>query len=315
MNRSVPLTVILVLAVAASAAHAQNPFVAGPGPWDPAVPTPRSVLGYEIGDRFTSHHLLSRYLERVAAASRRIRVDTVAVTFEGREVFMVLASSEANMARLDQIRGDVNRLADPRGASAADLAAVATRTLPVAWLGYTVHGNEASGVEAAIALVYQLAAGRDAETQMLLDSLIVLIDPVENPDGHERHVQDVSRMRGALEVPVSSAAMIHQGTWPGARTSHYFFDLNRDWFTMSHPETQGRIAAMRRWWPMVAVDLHEMGSSATYYFAPPMAPVNRNVPESTRRWWDIYAQGNIAAFDQRGWSYFRRENYDEFYPD
>jgi hypothetical protein len=306
------LIAALALAILTRAAAAQNPF--GSGPYDPVVPTPRSVLGYEPGDRFTPHHMLSRYLERVAASSRRVHLDTVAVTFEGREVFLVEASSEANMARLDQIRADAARLADPRGASAADLQAALTRLPPVVWLGYTVHGGEASGVEAALALVYQLAAGRDAETQMLLDSLVVLIDPVENPDGHERHVQDVNRMRGALEVPVSPAALIHQGTWPGPRTSHYYFDLNRDWFALSHPETQGRVASFRRWWPLVAVDLHEMGSSATYYFAPPMAPVNANVPESTRRWWDIYAQGNIAAFDQHGWSFFRRENYDEFYP-
>jgi len=177
-----------------------------------------------------------------------------------------------------------------------------------------VHGNEASGVEAAIALVYQLAAGRDAETQLLLDSLIVLIDPVENPDGHERHVQEVNRIARRARGADVALRDDPRGTWPGPRTSHYYFDLNRDWFTMSHPETQGRIAAMRKWWPMVAVDLHEQGSSATYYFAPPMLPVNKNVPESTRRWWDIYAQGNIAAFDQHGWSFFRRENYDEFYP-
>jgi hypothetical protein len=301
-----------LLALAASAAAAQQPF--GSGPYDPAVPTPRSVLGYEVGDRFTPHHMLTRYIERVAAASRRIRVDTVALTFEGREVFLIAASSEANIARLDQIRADAARLAEPRGGSASDLAAAAARMPAVVWLGYTVHGNEASGVEAAIALLYQLAAGRDAETQLLLDSLVVLIDPVENPDGHERHVQDVNRLRGAFDVPTSPAAMVHQGNWPGPRTSHYYFDLNRDWFTMSHPETRGRIASFLRWWPMAAVDLHEQGSNATYYFAPPMGPVNANVPEIIRRWWDIYAQGNIAAFDQHGWSFFRRESYDEFYP-
>ena len=310
MNR--PVVAMAVLMLAARGLSAQQPW--GTGPYDPAVPTPRSVLGYEVGDRFTPHHMLSRYLERVAAASRRIRVDTVAVTFEGREVFLIALSSEANIARLDQIRAAAARLADPRGASAGDLQSVSTRMPPVVWLGYTVHGGEASGVEAAIALIYQLAAGRDAETQLLLDSLIVLIDPVQNPDGHERHVQDVTRMRGAGDVPVSPSAMIHSGNWPGPRTSHYYFDLNRDWFTLSHPETRGRIASFLRWWPMVAVDLHEQGFNATYYFAPPMGPVNANVPQNTRRWWDIYAQGNIAAFDQHGWSFFRREAYDEFYP-
>lgn len=296
---------------AAATARAQQPY--GTGPYDPAVPTPRSVLGYEVGDRFTPHHMLSRYIDRVAAASRRVHVDTVAVTFEGREVYLVAISSEANIARLEQIRADAGRLADPRNASSGDLSAAAGRMPATVWLGYSVHGGEASGVEAAIALIYQLAAGRDAETQLVLDSVVTLIDPVENPDGHERHVQDVNRMRG-LSTAVSPSAMIQQGNWPGPRTSHYYFDLNRDWFIMSHPETRGRIASFLRWWPMTVVDLHEQGFNATYYFAPPMGPVNANVPESIRRWWDIYATGNIAAFDQHGWSYFRREAYDEFYP-
>lgn len=108
--------------------------------------------------------------------------------------------------------------------------------------------------------------------------------------------------------------MIHQGTWPGARTSHYYFDLNRDWITLSHPETRGRVATMLEWYPHVAVDLHEMGSSSTYFFPPPMDPVNKNIPKSVIDWWGTYAAGNAAAFDANGWSYFRREGYDEFYP-
>jgi hypothetical protein len=311
MNRM--LLLAAALTTSAPAALAQQPF-GGSGPWDPAVPSPRAVLGYEPGQRFTPHAQLGRYLERLAATSHRIRVDTAALTFEGREAYVVVVSSEANVARLDQIRADLARLADPRGASGADLAALAARTPATVWLGYTVHGGEASGTEAAIALLYQLAAGRDEETRMILDSTVVLIDPVQNPDGHERHVQDVLRQLPATGVPISPAAMVHQGSWPGPRTSHYYFDINRDWFILSHPETRGRVRAFQRWWPMAAVDLHEMGSSSTYYFAPPMAPVNKNVPESTRQWWEIYAAANIAAFDEHGWSFFRREGYDEFYP-
>jgi hypothetical protein len=108
--------------------------------------------------------------------------------------------------------------------------------------------------------------------------------------------------------------MVQQGSWPGARTSHYYFDLNRDWFGLSHPETRGRVNAFVRWWPHVAVDLHEMGSNSTYFFAPPMEPVNKNVHASITKWWDIFAASNASAFDKHGWSYFRREGYDEFYP-
>ncbi|HEV2149783.1 MAG TPA: M14 metallopeptidase family protein, partial [Longimicrobiaceae bacterium] len=305
---------LLALALcAAPPAAAQHAFSAG-GDYDSAVPTPRSVLGYEVGERFTPHHLLMRYVERLAAASPRVRLDTVAHSFEGREVLRVTLTSEANARRLDAIRADAERLANPVGVPEAELRAAAARTPAIVWLGYTVHGNEASGTEAAIATLYQLAAGRDADTRAILDSTVVLIDPVQNPDGHERHVQDVMRMRGALGVPVSPAAMIHTGSWPGARTSHYLFDLNRDWFILSHPESRGRVRTFTTWWPHVAVDLHEMGSGSTYFFAPPMEPVNRNVHPNIVRWWDVFAAGNAAAFDREGWPYFRREGYDEFYP-
>ncbi|HJU88783.1 MAG TPA: M14 family zinc carboxypeptidase [Gemmatimonadaceae bacterium] len=309
MHRLAPL----LLALLSTPLAAQHALSSG-GSYDPAVPTPQSVLGYEVGEHFTKHHMLMRYLDRLAASSPRVRLDTVAHTFEGRELMMVIVTSEPNQRRLDQIRADAARIADPRGASAADLAAVTGRMPTIAWLGFTVHGPEASGAEAAIALLYQLAAGRDAETQMILDSVVVLIDPLQNPDGHERHAQDVTRMRTALGVPDHPDARIHNGTWPGPRTSHYYFDLNRDWYAMSHPETRGRTAAIMRWWPHVAVDLHEMSFNSTYFFPPTMEPINKIVHESILRWWDVYAEGLIETFDSNGWSFFRREGYDEFYP-
>ncbi len=296
-----------------TAVGAQHPFAAS-GAYDPTVPTPRAVLGYELGDRFTPHHLLMRYIERVALASKRLRVDTLARTFEGREVVVVIAASEANILRLPEIKAAAARLADPRGATGPEIDALVARTPAIVWLGYTVHGNEASGTEAAIAGIYQLAAGTDAETRLLLDSTVVLIDPVQNADGHERHAQDTWRARGSQGVNPTPGALVHSGAWPGPRTSHYYFDLNRDWFIQSHPETRARVGTVFSWWPHVAVDLHEMGFNSTYYFAPPMEPVNKNVPPVILQWWDIMAKGIGAAFDTRGWSYFRREGYDEFYP-
>jgi len=300
----------LLVPAAVTAQHSYN----APGSFDPAVPTPKSVLGYEVGERFTPHHMLMRYIDRLAATSRRVRVDTVAHTFEGRESVLVIATSEANHTRMPQIRADARRIGDPRGAAAGEVSTATGRMPSIAWLGYTVHGGEASGTEAAIALLYQLAAGRDAETQRILDSVVVLIDPVQNPDGHERHVQDVMRNRGAQGIPTTPGSMIHQGNWPGPRTSHYYFDLNRDWFLHSHPETRGRVRTFLEWYPHVAVDLHEMGSNSTYFFAPPMEPINKNVHASILQWWNVYARANASAFDRNGWSYFTREGYDEFYP-
>ncbi len=300
----------LLLPAGAAAQHA----LAAGGSYDPAVPTPASVLGYELGDRFTPHHMIARYLEAVAAASPRVRLDTAGYSFEGREVFLAVITSAANQARIEEIQAAARRLADPRGASRAGLDRDIASTPAIVWLGYTIHGNEASGVEAGLATLYQLAAGTDAETRMMLDSTVVLIDPVQNPDGHERHVQDVMRDLGAFGPDPYPAAMVHGAAWPGARTSHYLFDLNRDWFLHSHPETAARTRAFLDWAPHVAADLHEMGSSSTYFFAPPMEPYNPNVPPSIPEWWDIFAASNAEAMAARGWGFFTAESFDEFYP-
>jgi hypothetical protein len=297
----------------ASLLGAQHPL-GGTGPYDPAVPTPRAVLGYDLGDQFTQHHRIVKYAERLAATSRRVRLDTTAITHEGREVLLAIITSDRNQQNIEQIKRNAQRLADPRAVPAGELANIKAQLPAIVWLGFTVHGNEASGVEAALAMMYQLAAGQDAETRTILDSAVVLIDPVQNPDGHERHAQDVTRARSGTWIPPIGAALVHQGSWPGPRTNHYYFDMNRDWITHSQPETRGRIASMLEWYPHVAVDLHEMGSSSTYFFPPPMDPVNKNVPAVIRDWWSVYAAANAAAFDARGWSYFRREGYDEFFP-
>ena len=305
---------LLTCIAAASPAAAQHSYSEPNATYDPAVPKPRTLLGYELGDRFTTHRQMMRYIERLAATSRRLKVDTVARSFEGREMLIIAVSSEANIARLAQIQADAKRIAYPRGASASDLDAVARRLPSIVWLEHSVHGGEASGMEAGLALLYQLAAGSDADTKMALDSTVVLIDPNENPDGRERHTHDLERSWSAVGSATEPSALNNAGSWPGPRTSHYYFDLNRDWFAQSHPESRGRVSTYMKWWPHVAVDLHEQGSSATFYFAPPRAPDNQNNPKHLPKWFDIFAAAHGNAFDAHGWSYFRREGYDSFYP-
>ncbi len=301
----------LVLAATASAQHS----FADPGAtFDPKVPTPQAILGYELGSRFTSHKDMMRYVERIAAASKRVKVDTVAHSFEGREMLIITVSSEANLARIAEIKRDAQRIADPRGAAAGDVDAAIRRLPAIVWLAHSVHGGEASGVEAGLGLLYQLAAGTDADTRLALDSTVVLIDPNQNPDGRERHVHDVVRMWSPMGIAADAGAMNNAGSWPGPRTSHYYFDLNRDWYTQSHPESRGRVQQFLAWMPHVAVDLHEQGSSSSFYFAPPREPDNQNNPKHLAKWFDIFAAAHGAAFDTHGWSYFRREGYDSFYP-
>ncbi len=298
----------------APAALAQHPFAVGSRAYDPRVPAPRAVIGHEVGERFTPHHAVVRYFERVAATSPRVHLDTLGLTVEGREYLTAVVTSERNHARRDAIRADAAQLADPRRVDDATLEAILGRMPTIVLLTYTVHGNEASGTEAALATLYELAASTDPAVVRLLDSVVVLIDPIQNPDGHERHVQDVLRRRSVFGADATPNAFATQSAWPGARTSHYHFDLNRDWFIQSHPETRARVGYFFQWWPHVVADLHEMGSNATYFFAPPMEPINKNVPPSVLRWWEIFASANGAALDALGRPYFRREGYDEFYP-
>ena len=301
-------------ALAASPAQAQHAFADPGATFDPRVPTPAQILGYDIGARFTPQRAMMRYIERIAAASKRVKVDTVARTFEGREMLIITISSEANMARLAEIQRDAKRIADPRGASAGDIDAAVKRIPSIVWLEHSVHGGEASGAEAGLALLYQLAAGTDADTKLALDSTVVLIDPNENPDGRERHTHDIERYGSSQGVASEPGALNNAGSWPGPRTSHYYFDLNRDWYAQSHPESKGRVSTYMKWWPHVAVDLHEQGSSSSFYFAPPREPDNKNNPAHLPKWFDIFAAAHGAAFDVHGWSYFRREGYDSFYP-
>ncbi len=302
----------------AATAQAQHGFTETAGTpartYDAKVPTPRAILGYDNGDRFTPQRAMMRYIERIAAASKRVKVDTVGRTFEGREMLVITVTSEANMARLADIQRDAKRIADPRGAGAGEVDAAVRRMPAIVWLAHSVHGGEASGAEAGLALLYQLAAGTDIETQMTLDSTVVLFDPNENPDGRERFTHDLERMTSSVGIASDPQALNNAGTWPGPRTSHYYFDLNRDWFTQSHPESKGRVRTFLQWMPQVAIDLHEQGSSATFYFAPPREPDNRNNPKHLNKWFDIFAAAHGAAFDAHGWSYFRREGYDSFYP-
>ncbi len=296
------------------AAGAQHSYTDPGGTYDARIPTPRAILGYELGSRFTPHRAMTRYIERIAAVSNRVKVDTIARSFEGREMFLLTITSEQNQARLAEIAADARRIADPRGASSGEIEAAIRRLPAIVWLGHSVHGGEASGVEAGLALLYQLAAGTDAETRMALDSTVVLIDPNQNPDGRERHTRDIERWASVQGLPSEPGALNNTGTWPGPRTSHYAFDLNRDWFIQSHPESRGRVAAFLKWMPHVTVDLHEQGSSASFYFAPPREPDNKNNPKHLFKWFDIFAAAHGAAFDRHGWPYFRREGYDSFYP-
>ncbi|MBI4429605.1 MAG: hypothetical protein HY562_10850 [Ignavibacteriales bacterium] len=279
-----------------------------------SVPTPESVLGYRIGERFTDYRNLERYMEKLAAASDRVRRIVYGQTYEYRPLQILIISSPANLFRLEEIRTANLRLTDPRNDKTKAAADQTIASSPaIVWLSYGVHGNEASSPEAAIATAYQLCAGTDARTQAIIENIVTIIDPSENPDGRERYVRWAN---GASTSPpnVEPLAYEHREPWPGGRTNHYFFDLNRDWAWQTQQETQARVKIYREWIPQVHVDFHEMSYNNTYFFFPAAPPFHEALPPEVKKWGEIYGKGNAEAFDKLGIPYFVGEVYDMFHP-
>jgi hypothetical protein len=283
-------------------------------PVDSTVPTPKQVLGYELGERFTPHSGIEKYLIAVRdAAPKRMKLFPYGKTFEGRTLYIAVFGTAENLARLDEIKSAIHKLADPRTVSAADADALIKKTPAIVWLSYNVHGNEASSSEAALNVIYQLASRNDQEILSDLSNLIVVVDPLLNPDGHERYVNYEITHTGASPV-IEKAAVEHNEDWPSGRSNHYYFDLNRDWAWLTQAETKARINAFQDWKPQVVVDYHEMGYNSSYFFFPPVRPINKNFPKNTMTWSDIFGKANAAAFDAQGLNYWSGETFDLFYP-
>lgn len=275
------------------------------------VPSPRDVLGWDIGERFTDVAAAGRYLDILAAASPLVSIEQYGESVEGRPLHQLTIASTPHRNRLDEILAANRELADPETPEAR--ADEIVRTNPaVVYFSYGVHGNESSSTEAALWTAFDLATGADAVAGVL-DSVVVVIDPIVNPDGRDRYVSFYRSARGVRPDP-NPATREHREPWPGGRTNHYFFDLNRDWTWMSQPETRARLATWDHWTPQVHVDFHEMSPNSTYFFFPPAEPINPIYPEHVARWSGRIGAGNAAAFDERGWLYFTEESYDLFYP-
>ncbi len=312
--------VLVAAAVVSLSAAGQGRFEFWPGAaYDPGVPTFRGVLGYDPGERITSHAGIMKYLEALAApggaaGAPRVKLVEYARSWEGRKLVYAVVGSEANLKRWDEIRAGIEKLADPRRTPEAEARRLMASLPAVVWLGYGVHGNEISSPDAALLTAYHLLAARnDKIVEEILAGTLVLIDPTQNPDGRDRFVQNFQQAEG-IEPDPSPLAAEHNEPWPGGRTNHYYFDLNRDWFALSQPETRGRVKALLEWYPLVFVDLHEMGSDSTYYFAPEAAPYNPHLAKDQKDSLNWFGQNNARWFDRFGFSYFTREVYDAFYP-
>jgi hypothetical protein len=281
------------------------------GPYRAAVPRPEALLGYDVGSWQTQYASQERVLLAIAdAASDRVHVEEIGRTPERRVMRAFIVSAPENIARLDEIRADLDRLADPRGSNAAELDAIAARTPAVVMFSASVHGDEVPGFEAAMQLLYHLAASEEPATVGALRNTIVVLNPSSNPDGHERFAVWYNSITVGSPEPGS---MEQLQPWSiNGRFNHYRFNMNRDVFASTQREVQAVIRTIQRWHPVLHADLH--GFTAQFHFAPPAAPVNANLPPASMRWLDAAGAGNAAAFDRYGWLYYVRDRFDFLYP-
>ncbi|HVE72344.1 MAG TPA: M14 metallopeptidase family protein [Thermoanaerobaculia bacterium] len=269
------------------------------------VPSPEEFLGYRVGERFTPHHRILAYFDELAKRSNLITVRRIGSSYEDRPLVLATLTSAKNHAALNDIRANVTMLARGEG----DAAAITKSTPAVVWLAFGVHGNESSSAEASMMVAHNLLT----ENVRLLEDLVVVIDPLENPDGRERYINWFHRTRG-IRPNANPEAFEHQEPWPGGRFNHYLIDMNRDWAWQSQRETQARAAAYREWMPQVFVDFHEMFWGSSYFFPPDAKPINANLPKQVEDWLDVFGRANAAEFSRRGWPFFVAERFDLFYP-
>lgn len=283
--------------------------------YDPAIPTVEQVLGYRAGDRITWHRDAIRYFQALQqAAPERVVLNEYARSWQGRELVYAVISSADNISRLADLKSNMQRLADPRITDQDSAEEIIENQPAVTWLSYGVHGDEISSTDAAMLTAYHLLASTsDERVEDILANTVVVIDPMQNPDGRDRLIHSYESSEG-LEPESNRLAADHNQPWPGGRTNHYLFDMNRDWFIQSQPETRGRTSAMLEFYPVAYVDAHEMGSDGTYFFAPEAVPYNPHLAQNQRDSLQLFGRNNARYFDMFGFDYFTREVYDAFYP-
>lgn len=277
--------------------------------YNPEIPVPSASIGHEVGEWHVTHDKLVGYMKLLAAVSGRATWEDYGKSWEGRQLGQLIITSEKNMARIEEIREQHLRLSDP-----AVSAGMNTADMPlIIKLGYGVHGNESSAQNASLLTAYHLVAAQGPEIDEILDNCVILVDPSLNPDGLQRHSTWVNMHRGMTLVTDPSGREFNEA-WPGGRTNHYWFDLNRDYLMLQHPESVGRVEAFHRWRPNINTDHHEMGANATFFFQPGVQSRNNPVVPADNQ--TLTAEiGNYHAkfLDSIGSLYYTEESFDDYY--
>lgn len=270
--------------------------------------SPSEFLPHNLGEHFTPHHMLVDYYQHVAENSPLVKLVEYGHTNQDRPLIMAIVTSEANHAKLEDIRLNNLRMAGIES-GVPDVAAAKA----MVWLSFSVHGNEAAGSEAAHQVIYDLVNPSEQRTKAWLDNTVIILDPSINPDGYSRYTHWVRNVTMDENNP-DVQDIEHNEPWPGGRVNHYLFDLNRDWAWQTQLESRQRLKVYNQWLPHVHADLHEMGHESSYYFAPAAKPYHDYIRKWQRDFQTEIGKNHAKYFDQNGWMYFTKEVFDLFYP-
>ena len=273
--------------------------------------SPDAFLGYKLGSRYTPHWKIVNYFQQAAAkASSMVKLVQYGESYEGRPLLLAIISSAENMQNLNEIQINNLRLAH---LSNDNVAAKEENTPAIVWLSYNVHGNETSSSEASMLTLFDLADPSNIKTKEWLKNTVVIIDPCINPDGRDRYVNWYNSIVGK-NYNSSLDARERREPWPGGRTNHYNFDLNRDWAWQTQVESQQRVKVYNEWLPQIHVDYHEQSVNAPYYFAPAAQPYHEVITPWQRDFQVMIGKNNAKYFDSNGWLFFTKEIFDLYYP-
>lgn len=272
--------------------------------------SPEEFLGYKPGTRYTPHWKVVNYFQHVAQVlPKSVKLQQYGETNEHRPLYLAFISAEENISNLESIRMNNLRLAS----LAKDKMMPSENAPALVWLSYNVHGNETSSSEAAFLTLFALTDPKNTQTKEWLKNTVIIIDPCVNPDGRDRYVNWFNSIVGENYNP-SLDAREHREPWPGGRTNHYNFDLNRDWAWQTQVESKQRMNVYNQWLPQVHVDYHEQGINQPYYFAPAAQPYHEAITQWQRDFQITIGKNHAKYFDKNNWLYFTREVFDLFYP-
>ncbi len=306
-------TLCILICLISITIQAQNPvdlsyYLPDHSNYDQSIPTPESIIGHQVGKWHITHDKLVQYMKALAASSDRITIEDRGKTFEDRPLLLLTITSPENHQDIDNIRNNHVALTE-NGASSLN-----TSGMPiVVYQGFSIHGNEPSGSNASLLAAYHLAASQSQDVKDLLDNTVILFDPSFNPDGLQRFAYwaNVNKSKNLNADPNDRE---YDEVWPGGRTNHYWFDMNRDWLPVQLPESRARIKSFHKWMPNILTDHHEMGTNASFFFQPGIpSRTHPLTPKMNQQLTKEIGNYHAKAMDKIGSLYYTEESFDDFY--